>query len=182
MSRKVLAGLTLVLMGLVGCSGGEPDPADEGATTPGVETPTPTPTPEVVDCLSGSYRVVRFVGLTSQGGSGEGGDLTAVLGAGGFTLNGGGQSPVKVTVGSQQVDLVVTGSIRGTYTTTDAGGSYAVTGTEGEAKVSAGILHRTLPMTDVANVLTPDGTGTLTCAGTGVTMTSTSSRLDLERI
>lgn len=173
--------LVAVLAGASGCSA-DPVPVPEPtATASATSEPTPTPTPAVADCLGGRYQVVRLA-RTSGDGTGEGGDLTATFEAGGFVLTGAGQDPVRVTVSGPDAELVVAGSIRGTYTGSGTSGAYAFTGTEGSAKISAGLLRRTVPMTEVAKVLAPDGGGTLACTKTELTMTSSASRVDLRRL
>lgn len=134
-----------------------------------------------MDCLSGRYQVVRLA-RTSGDGSGEGGDLTATFETGGFVLTGAGQDPVRVTVSGPDAELVVAGSIRGTYTGAGTTGTYAIAGTDGSARITAGLLRRTVPMSEVAEVLAPEGGGTLSCTETELTMTSSASRVDLRRL
>ena len=172
-----LVAVVLVLAAGAGCSA-EPVPGPTAAPASSAE---PAPPPSVADCLSGRYQVVRLA-RTSGDGSGEGGDLTATFEAGGFVLTGAGQDAVRVTVGGPDAELVVAGSIRGSYTGVGTTGTYAIAGTDGSAKITAGLLRRTVPMSEVAEVLAPEGGGTLACTETELTMTSSASRVDLRRL
>ncbi len=175
----MVALVAVICTGAAGCSA-EPVPEPTAAPASSAE-PAPAPSPSVADCLSGRYQVVRLA-RTSGDGSGEGGDLTATFEAGGFVLTGAGQDPVRVTVSGPDAELMVAGSIRGSYTGAGTTGTYAIAGTDGSAKITAGLLRRTVPMSEVAEVLAPEGGGTLACTETELTMTSSASRVDLRRL
>lgn len=186
MSRARLAAGALVLAALASGCGRAPTPAPTPTSSVVVSDPTPTPTPDpTTGCLSGRYQVTT-VTTTTTDGRGQGGDLTADFDGGKFTLTGAGQSPVDVEVSGTKAEALIDGTIRGTYTT-DAGsadpqtGAYAITGSDGSAKVSSGFIHRTVTMSEIVQLLAPDGKGTLSCTGDQLTMTSSASRLDLRR-
>ena len=166
------------VLALCGACGTIPTPGP--TPTPAVsESPTPTPSP-TNDCLTGRFRVAGFA-ASGSGDAGRGGDLTATFGQGTFVLTGAGHDPVQVTISGTTAEALVTGSIRGTYTADGGSGTYTVPGSDGSADVSAGVLHRTVPMSEVAKILTPEGTGTVSCTGDQATMSSSASRLDLRR-
>lgn len=174
--------LAVAALVLSGCTAGStaPEPAGAPETTVAATPSAPSPTP---DCLTGTFRVVRFAGVGDRSGvSGEGGDVIVTFTSDAFTLTGAGQQPVAVRLDDQAAQLVVDGTIQGTYLRAGVEqAEVAVTTTNGTARISAGILRRTLTMTQLADLLFPGGRGSVTCGDTQVALSSAAVRLDLER-
>ena len=158
-------------------AGGDETP---GAVSPGGATPggvTPAS-----DCLTGTYRLARFVGAGGNTyGTGEGGDITVAFGPGTYELKGAGKKPVTVTLAGQQGSLLVAGTISGGYRAEGDKADFTIQQATGSATVTAVGQTRKLTMDDIGNVLGLRGSGTLACSPKLLTVTLANVRLELEK-
>ena len=200
----LLAAMTLVLLG--GCSGNggsptapPPTPATAAPSTSGPATapssspvPSSTPTPTAgtasglvpgADCLTGTWRLVRFVGLGEQStyGTGQGGDVTVAFDGGRYTMVGQGQEPIIVNLAGSAAELVIDGTVNGTYTPAGTEMSFTVGEATGQGTLAAGGQKQSLPMAQVAQVVAPSGNATLACPSGVLLIALPSVRLELER-
>ena len=78
---------------------------------------TQSPSTPVSECLSGQYRLVRFVGVGEKGtyGTGEDGDVTVAFNNGSYTLRGAGKDPIKLTLAGRTAALLINGTVSGDY-------------------------------------------------------------------
>jgi hypothetical protein len=194
----VLCGL---LLAATGCSAQKPSTlptqaaTTDGATpqrtaTPGDATPasnsggaTPGTITPASDCLTGSYRLTRFVGVGGNGGfgTGEGGDVTVRFGTGSYQLKGAGKKPITVTLAGLQASLLVVGSIAGNYHANGDKADFTIRQASGSGTLTAAGQTRTLKMNEVANVLGLTGRGTLACSPKLLTVTLDHVRLELKK-
>jgi hypothetical protein len=151
-------------------------PASSTGTTPGSVTPASS-------CLTGRYRLARFVGVGGNAtfGTGEGGDVTVTFGPRTYELQGAGKKPVTVTLAGQQASLLVAGTISGDYRTDGEKADFTVRRATGTGTLTAGGQTRTLTMDDVANVLGLTGSGTLACSPGLLVVTLDNVRLEFEK-
>lgn len=187
-------------VGLAGCSGepeagaptsSAPAPTASAATAPAPAasaspaSPGPVATLATAACLSGRYRLVRFVaaGASSTYGTGQGGDVTVAFDDGRYALTGAGREPVVVTLGGQTGELVVDGSSTGTYDRQDTVATFtprSATG-GGTLRAAAGGPAQELTMEQVDNVLGLAGEGQVACTAQAMTLTLAAVRLELAR-
>jgi hypothetical protein len=155
---------------------GDATPAESSAPTPGSVTPASS-------CLSGNYRLARFVGVGGNAtyGTGEGGDITVAFGPGSYELKGAGKKPVTVTLAGQQGSLLVAGTISGGYRAEGDKADFTIRHATGSAKVTAAGQTRTLTMDDIGNVLGLTGTSTLACSPGLLVITLDHVRLEFEK-
>jgi hypothetical protein len=123
MKRLSIAVLTTLLLALTGCSGdstaSDPTsrPISESPAASATASPSASSGPAVPmnECLTGRYRLVRFVGAGERGtyGTGEGGDVTVRFDDGSYLLSGAGKEPIKLTLAGQTAGLLVDGRISG---------------------------------------------------------------------
>lgn len=197
----LLAATALVLLG--GCSGngGPPTapsltpvtaaPSISGPATPPSTAPVPTGTPDGTstglvpgaDCLTGTWRLARFVGLGDQStyGTGQGGDVTVAFDDGRYSMVGKGQEPVIVTLAGSAAELVIDGTVDGTYTPAGTEMAFTIGGATGEGTLEAGGQKQRLPMAQVAQVVAPSGKATLACPSGVLLIALPAVRLELER-
>lgn len=185
-------------VGLAGCSGGpevaatSPAPAPAGPASDAAPTasaapasPGPVATLATEACLSGRYRLVRFVaaGASSTYGTGQGGDVTVAFDDGRYTLTGAGREPVVVTLGGQTGELVVDGSSTGTYARQDSVATFTPRSATGGGTLRAGSggPAQQLTMAQVDNVLGLTGDGRVACTAQAMTLTLAAVRLELAR-
>ena len=187
MKRAWVALLASALLATAACSAdSSPDPVAPATTAPAPATPEATPTTAgspASDCLNGTYRIARFVGVGDKAtyGTGEGGDVKVSFTEGSYRLVGDGKEPINVVLGGQRGKLSVDGSIDGTYTGSGAQVRFTVGKTSGSAKLTGTGQAVTLGMKDVANVLAPEGVATLACGNDQVILLLSDTRLELER-
>ena len=185
-------------VGLAGCSGGpevaatSPAPAPAGSAShssaptasAAPSSPGPGATLATEACLSGRYRLVRFVaaGASSTYGTGQGGDVTVAFDDGRYTLTGAGREPVVVTLGGQTGELVVDGSSTGTYARQDSVATFTPRSATGGGTLRAGSggPAQQLTMAQVDNVLGLTGDGRA-CTAQAMTLTLAAVRLELAR-
>lgn len=185
MKRALLAVLTATVLATAACSGSStPAPADPASSAPPASTaPSAEASSATFDCLTGTYRLTRFVGVGDKAtyGTGEGGDVTVRFDGDTYRLTSKGQEPIALTLAGQQGKLAIDGSVDGTVTGDGPQLEFTVGKSDGTATLSAGSQQRTLTMAEVASVLAPSGTGTLACADTKAIVLLSDIRLELER-
>jgi hypothetical protein len=192
----------VAMLVLAGCSGGGAEaptstptasaPAASaaspsvGAPTPsGSSSPTSTSTGLVpgADCLTGTWRLERFVGFGEQStyGTGQGGDVTVAFDDGRYTLVGKGQRPITVNLAGEGAELRINGTVEGTYQPSGTSMTFTVGEATGQGTLQAGGERQTLPMASIAQVIAPRGTATLACPENVLLIALPSVRLELER-
>lgn len=170
---------------------GAPTPESAPATPTGSANPTgsltsaagPTLSGGPAACLTGRYRLARFVGVGDRAtyGTGEGGDVTVAFDRGGYELAGAGQEPVRLTLAGQRADLSIDGTVKGAYDVRGDVVTFRTGKSAGTATLAAGKNRQTLTMAQVASVLAPDGAGTLACSADRAVVVFADVRLELER-
>jgi hypothetical protein len=196
------AGLVLcgLLLAATGCSVQKPstlptpaattdDATPPSTATPGEATPagSSTPTTRTItpasSCLSGSYRLARFVAVSYKAtyGTGEGGDVTVTFTRGSYRLKGAGKKPITLAFAGQQGSLLVAGSIGGDYHAAGDKADFTIRRASGSGRLTALGQSRTLAMKEVGNVLGLTGRGTLECSPKLLTVTLDNVRLELEK-
>lgn len=191
-------GVAALVATVAGCSG-EPEaaatspapapagPASDAAPTASAAPASPGPVATLATeaCLSGRYRLVRFVaaGASSTYGTGQGGDVTVAFDDGRYTLTGAGREPVVVTLGGQTGELVVDGSSTGTYARQDSVATFTPRSATGGGTLRAGSggPAQQLTMAQVDNVLGLTGDGRVACTAQAMTLTLAAVRLELAR-
>jgi hypothetical protein len=201
--------MALVLLG--GCSAGDGSPTTPSPTAASTApspsgpaaspssglpaTPAPSTSPSAspsgtstglvpgADCLTGTWRLVRFVGLGEQStyGTGQGGDVTVAFDGGRYTLVGRGQEPITVILAGTAAELRIDGTVDGTYRPDGAEMSFTVGRATGQGTLQAGEQRQTIPMAQVAQVVAPSGKATLACPSGVLLIALPTVRLELER-
>jgi hypothetical protein len=138
----------------------------------------------VQKCLNGRYRLVRFVGVGEKGtyGTGQGGDVTVTFDNGTYLLRGAGKDPIKLTLAGQAAGLLVNGSVGGDYQLQGDKASFTVGKSTGSATLQVGPAKKSLAISEVANVLAPDGEASLSCANDALIVTLQDVRLELGKV
>jgi hypothetical protein len=186
MRRAVWAGVVATMaIAAAGCSG-DPAPApSEPPATSVAASPAASPSALIIpasSCLTGTYRLARFVGAGSNTyGTGQGGDITVAFTDGEYVMTGAGREPYTVTLAGQSALLTVDGTIEGVYSGTGDQVSFTRGRTTGSGTATAGGEKQTLTMAQVANVLALSGEGKLVCTENLLTITLKSVRLELEK-
>ncbi|HEY5821751.1 MAG TPA: hypothetical protein VIT20_07235 [Propionibacteriaceae bacterium] len=200
MKKAVLAVVATAVMTAAGCSGGStPAPAESAsgpsaasspsaaasapASSPATPAPSGTSTAPASDCLTGTYRLARFVGVGDKAtyGTGEGGDVEVAFDDDAYTLTAAGKEAIKLTLAGQTAELKPKGTIKGTWTGSGAQVTFTVGDAEGSARLTAGGQERDLTMAEVGSVVAPDGLATLACGNDKVVMVFDDIRLEFER-
>jgi hypothetical protein len=192
MKRLVVAVLATVLLALAGCSDDSaasapstPSSAPPAAAAPNNPSPSAsTPATPVSQCLNGTYRLIRFVGVGEQGsyGTGQGGDVTVTFNNGSYVLRGEGREPIKLALAGQSAGLLVSGTISGDYRLDGDRASFTVGQSSGFATLQIGRVKKSVPLAEAANVLAPDGEATLACASNALIVTLQDLRLELGKV
>jgi len=197
-----LAAATALVL-LAGCSsgggpGGTPTPVTSApspsAASPslvapsspaGSSSPTGTSTALVpgAECLTGTWRLVRFIGLGQQAtyGTGQGGDVTVTFDNGRYNLVGKGQRPITVNLAGESAQLTIDGTADGTYQPEGGQISFTVDRTTGQGTLRSGSQRETLPMASIGRVIAPQGTATVACPENVLLIALPTVRLELER-
>ena len=138
----------------------------------------------MTDCLSGRYRLVRFVGVGEKGtyGTGQGGDVTVTFDNGSYQLRGAGKNPIKLTLAGQNAGLLVNGTVGGDYQLQGDHATFTVGESTGSATLQVGPVKKSLPISEVANVLAPEGEASLACANDALIVTLQDVRLELGKV
>ena len=198
MKRLFVAVFTTLLLVLAGCSGDpaassptpSPSSAPPAAAAPATASPSsssnPSSSPAVPasECLSGRYRLIRFVGVGERGtyGTGEGGDVTVTFNNGSYVLRGGGKDPINLTLAGQRGGLLVDGTIRGDYQLEGTKARFTAGDSRGSATLTVGKEKQSVPISDVGSVLAPTGEAGLGCANNALIVTLQDVRLELGKI
>jgi len=132
------------------------------------------------ECLSGRYRLVRFVGAGERVtyGTGEGGDVTVRFDDGSYLLSGAGKEPIKLTLAGQTAGLLVDGRISGNYQVQGERATFTVGQSSGSATLTVGKMKESVPMPDVGKVLAPEGEAGVVCANDALMVTLHDIRLE----
>jgi hypothetical protein len=191
MKRLLVAVVGTLLLALAGCSGAAasgpstPTSPPPQAASPSAPNPSASaPDAAVQKCLTGRYRLVRFVGVGEKGtyGTGQGGDVTVTFDNGTYLLRGAGKDPIKLTLAGQDAGLLVNGSVGGDYQLQGDKASFTVGKSTGSATLQVGPVKKSLPISEVANVLAPDGEASLSCANDALIVTLQDVRLELGKV
>jgi hypothetical protein len=135
--------------------------------------------------LSGRYRLVRFVGLGERGtyGAGQGGDVTVTFNNGSYVLVGAGKDPIKLTLaGHTAANIWVNGTVGGDYRLDGDRASFTVGQSSGSATVQIGSVKKSIPLSDAADALAPDGEAGLACADNALFVILQDVRLELGKV
>lgn len=190
-----------VLIMLTGCTSGSGTPtpttpssapsasAPSGSAAPstsaGSGTPTSTSSGLVpgADCLTGTWRLVRFVGLGQQStyGTGQGGDVTVAFDNGRYTLVGKGERPITVNLAGESASLTVDGTVSGSYQPDGGEMSFTIEEATGQGTLQSGEQKQNLPMASIGQVIAPQGKATLACPENVLLIALPTVRLELER-
>ena len=192
--RSLLGPLLVAVLVTAGCSGGaaddpppapaDPAPASAAPASPSSASPTVSTLP-VEQCLTGRYRLVRFVGVGASQtyGTGQGGDLDLTFRGGkAYTLDGDGQKPVVLTLAGRTADLAVNGTAKGTYAVQGTAATFHSTSTDGSATLSSGEQQQRLSMRQIASVIGLDGKAQVACTADAMTVTLQTVRLEFGRV
>ncbi|HEY6685171.1 MAG TPA: hypothetical protein VI094_03075 [Propionibacteriaceae bacterium] len=115
-------------------------------------------------------------------GTGEGGDVTVTFNNGSYQLRGAGKEPIKLTLAGHTGRLLVNGTISGNYQLQGDRASFTVGESTGNATFSVGKVKKSVPMSEVGNVLAPDGDAGLSCANNALIVTLHDMRLEFGKI
>jgi hypothetical protein len=188
-----------VLIVLAGCSNGTPTPAatstapvtdgsDPQAASPSaLATAAPQSTSTALipgaNCLTGTWRLVRFIGLgeMSTYGTGQGGDVTVTFDDGAYTLVGQGKKPIRVNLAGESADLRIDGTVKGTYQPDGESMAFTIGEATGQGTLESGDQRETLPMASIAKVVAPSGKATIACPDKVLLIALPTARLELER-
>jgi hypothetical protein len=165
MKRLLFVVVAALILAVAGCSnspsaGGTPSPAQPTSSAPASD-PAPAATPSSatrnVNCLDGRYHLVRFVGVGEKRtyGTGEGGDVTVTFNEGSYLLGGAGRDPIKLTLASQNADLLVDGTISGRYRLEGNRANLTVEESTGSATLGIGSTKQSVSMPEIGSVLPP---------------------------
>jgi hypothetical protein len=200
--RAGLVAATIVIL-LAGCSDGTPTPAATGtapvsdgstaapsaAPPPVSESPANSPGSTSTalipgaNCLTGTWRLVRFIGLgeMSTYGTGQGGDVTVTFDDGAYTLVGKGKTPIRVNLAGESADLRIDGTVKGTYQPDGESMAFTIGEATGQGTLESGDQRETLPMASIAKVVAPSGKATIACPDKVLLIALPTVRLELER-
>ena len=191
MKRLFVAVVATPLLALAGCSGAAASgpstptsPPSQAASPNAPNSSASAPDSAVQKCLNGRYRLVRFVGVGEKGtyGTGQGGDVTVTFDNGTYLLRGAGKDPIKLTLAGQAAGLLVNGSVGGDYQLQGDKASFTVGKSTGSATLQVGPAKKSLAISEVANVLAPDGEASLSCANDALIVTLQDVRLELGKV
>jgi hypothetical protein len=194
MRRLLCALFTTLLLALAGCSGdssassptSSPSSPPSAPAAPATASPSPSSSSGVSasECLSGRYRLIRFVGVGERGtyGTGEGGDVTLTFNNGSYLLRGAGKDPINLTLAGQRGGLLVDGTIGGDYQLEGNGAKFTVGESSGSATLNVGKAKQSVPISAVANVLAPSGDAGLGCGNNALIVTLQDMRLELGKV
>ena len=187
MKRALLAVLTATVLATAACSGSDAPTPDESVSSAPPAPPASTePSAEAspaFDCLTGTYRLARFVGVGDKAtyGTGQGGDVTVTFDDGQYDLVGKGQRPITVNLAGSAAQLTIDGTVEGTYRPDGAEMAFTVGKATGQGTLKAGTERRTLPMASIAQVIAPSGKATLACPKNTLLIALPAVRLEFER-
>ncbi len=199
MSRGGAGLAAAVLVMLAGCTGGggtstptipssaPSASAPSSSTASSTPAGTPSSTSSVLvpgaDCLPGTWRLVRFVGLGQQAtyGTGQGGDVHVTFDDGRYNLVGEGKRPITVNLAGESASLTVDGTITGTYQPDGADMTFTVEEATGQGTLESGNQKQIMPMASIGQVIAPQGKATLACPDNLLLVALPTVRLEFER-
>lgn len=134
-------------------------------------------------CPSGDYKVTSFVATGNNGaeGKGSGGDIDVEFSNGRYEIDFDDDDPITVKTEDGSGQLIVDGSIEGTYTGTSDALSFEVTKSSGKATTKAGGKTSSITMTQLARVLGLNGKGQATCSGSTATVKAGTLTMQLQQ-
>lgn len=176
------------LVVLAGCSGSPdaaPSASPSAVPTPAASSAAASPslaTLPAAECLTGTWRLVRFVGASDQTyGTGQGGDVTVRFADGGYVLEGAGEEPLTITLGGRSGELTVDGRAEGTFALDGETATFTQRSASGSAELEAGTDRQRLGMDQVTRVVGLTGDGQIACTSDAMTVTLADVRLELGR-
>jgi len=179
------AGALVVLAGCSGSPDAAPSASPSAIPTPTSSSASASPslaTLPAAECLTGTWRLVRFVGASDQTyGTGQGGDVTVRFADGDYTLQGAGQEPLTITLGGGSADLTVDGRAQGGFTLAGETATFRQRSASGSARLTAGTRTERLDMDQVTSVVGLEGEGQVACTAQAMTLTLATVRLELAR-
>lgn len=159
-------------------------PAITAPAAPSSASPTATTTTEAAAaCPSGEYTMTSFAATGTNGalGKGKGGDVSAEFENGRYDIDFDDDEPIAITLDDDTGELLVDGSIEGTYTGTGENLTFTRGRVEGTAKLRHQGESRSLSIEQIAKVLGLSGKGSATCAGDNLTLTVGKTTVELVR-
>ncbi len=187
--RTLVLAATAPLLLAAACTGSpavtaplSPGPAISVTSTaePTSGSPTASAGPSATACPSGEYRVVSFTtGSSGAAGKGSGGDIGVEFTNGRYEVDFDDDEPISIKTEDGSGQLIVDGSIAGTYSGSSDALTFAVTTSSGKATTKLGGKTSTLTMTQVASLLGLTGKGSATCASDRLTLESGSTTIEL---
>lgn len=159
-------------------------PAITAPAAPSSASPTATTTTEAAAaCPSGEYTMTSFAATGTNGalGKGNGGDVSAEFENGRYHIDFDDDEPIAITLDDDTGELLVDGSIEGTYTGTGENLTFTRGKVEGTAKLRHQGESRSLSIEQIAKVLGLSGKGSATCAGDNLTLTVGKTTVELVR-
>lgn len=134
-------------------------------------------------CPSGEYTMTSFAATGTNGalGKGKGGDVSAEFENGRYDIDFDDDEPIAITLDDDTGELLVDGSIEGTYTGTGENLTFTRGKVEGTAKLRHQGESRSLSIEQIAKVLGLSGKGSATCAGDNLTLTVGKTTVELVR-
>ncbi|MCB0892223.1 MAG: type III secretion system chaperone, partial [Propionibacteriaceae bacterium] len=141
-------------------------PAITAPAAPSSASPTATTTTEAAAaCPSGEYTMTSFAATGTNGalGKGNGGDVSAEFENGRYDIDFDDDEPIALTLDDDTGELLVDGSIEGTYTGTGENLTFTRGKVEGTAKLRHQGESRSLSIEQIAKVLGLSGKGSATC-------------------
>lgn len=179
------AGALVVLAGCSGSPDAAPDASPSTVPTPTASSASASPslaTLPAAECLTGTWKLVRFVGASDQTyGTGQGGDVSVRFADGGYTLQGAGQEPLTITLGGGSAELSVDGRAQGGFTLAGETATFRQRSASGSARLTAGTRTERLGMDQVTSVVGLEGEGQVACTAQAMTVTLATVRLELAR-
>ena len=141
-------------------------------TSPAASQTSPAASPSATACPSGEYRVTSFKATGKDGslGNGKGGDISAEFENGRYEVDFDDDTPISLTLASGTGQLIIDGSIHGTYTGSGDDMTFTVGRVEGTAKTRYQGDTRAFSMKNISTVLGLSGKGSATCSGDDLTL------------
>lgn len=192
--RTVVLAASPALLLIAACTGSPastapatPDPAISATTSEQVASASPTSpassSEAVPACPSGDYKVTSFVVTGTKGveGRGSGGAIGIEFDNGRYAIDFDSDHPITVTTEDDSGQLIVDGSVEGTYTGSSDALTFEVTTSSGKATTKAGGKTSSITMTQLASALGLNGKGEATCSGSTATLTAGLLTLQLQQ-
>ncbi len=171
----ICAGSALLL---AGCSGAPAattpasQPAISSSATPVPTAPSPSPSASSTACPEGEFIVTSFSATGKNGalGNGKGGDMGVEFKNGRYEIDFDDEDPISLTLPSGTGQLILDGSVEGTYTGTGSSMKFTLGKVDGTAKTRYQGNTKTVPIKQVAAVIGLSGSGSATCTGDNLSL------------